>query len=336
MKQLCSVIIILLLLVASACSSNTNEGGNANASKSSQQKAAKVKVSVPEFNADSAYQYIQKQVDFGPRVPGTKAHKACADWLEQTFKSFNTAVTVQTDKVKAHTGEMLPMYNVIASINPTQKTRILLGAHWDTRPNADQDSDENKVDEPIIGANDGGSGVGVLLEIARIMAANPANIGVDIILFDVEDYGDYGTSNSFCLGSQYWSRKKHIENYSAKYGILIDMVGSADATFLQEIYSLQYAAPIVKKVWNAAHSLGFGPYFKNTRTRTAITDDHYFVNTLANIPMIDIIHYTPQGNFGHFWHTHNDDMKIIDKGTLKAVGQTVLHVIYHEAAQGAS
>ena len=324
-KYLSVLFLVSLTLSFSACEwSDSDESSTTTTIK-------KPSVNVPKFDASSAYDFIKKQVDFGARTPSTPEHKACAEWLEQTLGSFADEVMVQEAEVTVYTGKKVPMYNIIGSFNPENKERILLAAHWDTRPFADQD--DERTDEPILGANDGGSGVGVLLEIASILKAQKVDIGVDIIFFDVEDYGNPETDNSYCLGSQYWGKNLHKPNYTAKYGILLDMVGAADAIFLKEQISMLYAADVVEKVWKTASELGYGSYFSHETTRTPITDDHRYVNELAKIPMIDIIHYTSEGGFGDFWHTHDDDMKIIDKGALKAVGHTVLTVIYREDAK---
>lgn len=290
----------------------------------------------PEFNSDSAYYFIEKQVAFGPRVPNTKEHAACADWLKNKLSSFNGwEVQIQEFKARAFDDKILNGKNIIASYNKNASKRILLFAHWDTRPFADQDSiDKNK---PIPGANDGGSGVGVLLEIGRQISLNPINIGVDIILFDAEDYGQPdGTMiprkpDTYCLGSQYWAKNPHLPGYRAYYGILLDMVGAKDATFTMEATSMYYASNVVEKIWAVAHKLGYGNYFLYKRT-DGITDDHYYVNTIANIPSIDIIQHDPEtrSNFGKYWHTHDDNMDVIDRNTLKAVGQTLLQVLYNE------
>lgn len=293
------------------------------------------KIPTPDFNADSAYMYIQNQVDFGPRVPNSKAHAECAEFLAAKLRSFNMDVTIQEGEVIAFDNNVLKLKNIIAAYKPELDKRILLFAHWDTRPFADKDTkDQNK---PIDGANDGGSGVGVLLEIARQLSLVPPGIGIDIILFDAEDYGQpEGTmmqrkQDTWCLGSQFWSKNPHRENYSARYGILLDMVGAKNATFTMEGTSMQYAPFVVKKVWGAAENLGYSGYFINKKT-DGITDDHYYVNTIAGIPSIDIIQHDPstRDSFGTYHHTHRDNMDIIDKNTLKAVGQTLLEVIYAE------
>ena len=211
----------------------------------------------------------------------------------------------------------------------------MLCAHWDTRPFADQDS--LRSNEPIDGANDGGSGVGVLLEIARLLKSTPPNIGVDIILFDTEDQGrpEYdtrpGEEHTYCLGSRYWGNNPHEDGYAPAYGILLDMVGAKNATFAMEGVSMMNAGVQTQKVWDTANQLGYGKHFIYKKTRP-ITDDHTYINLLTDIPTMDIIQYesTTTTNFGEFWHTHLDSLPIIDKSTLKAVGQTVVQVIYNE------
>jgi len=300
------------------------------------------KITVPSFNRDSAYQFIKKQVGFGPRVPGTRPHYACGDYLVEKFKSYGAQVHEQEFTDKLYYGETVELRNIIASINPGAKKRILLAAHWDTRKIADKD--EVDPTKPLDGANDGASGVGILLELARTISKNgKLNVGVDFILFDGEDNGEPDSvyDDTFengkrkiwwCLGSQYWSQNLHINNYSAYYGILLDMVGAKDATFYMEGGSVQFAPKIVGKIWDTAHDLGYGGTFVKGNS-PGITDDHIFVNQFAKIPMIDIIDYDPDlgsSYFPEYHHTHMDNMDIIDKQTLQAVGETLLFVLYHE------
>lgn len=303
--------------------------------KPSDTKRQKV-VYVPVFSADSAFQYIQNQVDFGPRVPNSPGHKACAVYLAEKLRSFGAEVIEQRALVTAFNGDQLNIINIIGSFNLENRNRILLFAHWDTRPWSDEDPDPANYYVPVIGANDGGSGVGVLLEIARQISQHPPSVGIDIIFFDAEDYGapkDYtgDAPHSWCLGSQYWGANPHVPGYSARFGILLDMVGATNAVFYREQVSDQFAPSIVDKVWNVASSLGFSQFFINERGG-AITDDHVYVNQLARIPSINIIDFDPQREKGFFkyWHTINDDMDNICKRTLRAVGSTVMHVIYHE------
>jgi len=294
-------------------------------------------IKAPDFNADSAYQYVQKQVDFGFRIPNTPEHIACGDWLVSELNKYGATVTEQTFKKKAYDLKVLDLRNIIGSFNLEAKKRILLAAHWDTRHVADRDFKNN--DKPFDGANDGGSGVGVLLEIARQISITEPKVGIDIIFFDGEDYGQPENSkfpqmqDSWCFGSQYWSLNKHIPNYKAEFGILLDMVGAPGSRFAKEGVSMYYASDETNKIWNTADRIGFSQYFWYYNA-PEITDDHYYVNQIAKIPMVDIIEYNPNpskgGYFGEYHHTHNDNMDVIDKNTLKAVGQTVMEVIWNE------
>lgn len=297
-----------------------------------------VAVAVPAFSPDSAYAYIEKQVSFGPRVPGSAAQRKCADWISAQFRAFGYEVTEQKFTGVLYDKRTVPGINLIASYKPEAAKRILLAAHWDSRAISDHDPDvKNK---PIDGANDGASGVGVLMEIARNLVKDSATVGVDFILFDVEDWGapdsytdpvthPYG---GYCLGSEYWSQNLHKPGYSPLYGILLDMVGASGAQFHHEEYSFYFAPTIVSKVWSTASQLGFSQYFIN-RKGGGVTDDHVPVNQHAKIPMIDIIDYRMDSTGGGFfphWHTTGDKLSAIDKQTLKAVGQTVMHVVYQE------
>lgn len=294
-------------------------------------------VVIPDFNADSAYRYVAEQVAFGPRVPGSQAQQECAKYLADKLRSFGAEVTEQKFQMRAYNDEVLDGINIIGAINPEANRRIILSAHWDSRPYADHDPDESKHRTPIDGANDGASGVGVLLEMARAMQHSKPDVGVDIILFDLEDYGppddaqnDQDGGDNWGLGSQYWAKNPHEYDYRAAYGILLDMVGASDAVFPMEGFSVYYAPHIVRKVWNKAQSLGYESYFPQQQG-TYVNDDHLYVNKYANIPMIDIIHQdlTSSNNaFFEYWHTVKDNMETIDKATLGVVGEVVMAVVY--------
>jgi glutaminyl-peptide cyclotransferase len=282
-------------------------------------------VKMPAVNADSVYNFVQKQVDFGPRTPNSIAHENCADWMVETLNRYGLKVQEQKGVQLAYDGKKLKFRNIIARHNPEKLKRILITAHWDTRPWADQDSE--RKNEPIDGANDAGSGVGVILEMARLIAQESPNVGVDFVLFDIEDYGK--ANGTFCYGSQYWMKNTLLQPNLPSFGINLDMVGDANAVFPYEQYSIEYARPILDKVWRVANNMGHGRYFQNVQDG-AITDDHLYVNK-AGIPCIDIIHREPQtGGFAQSWHTHKDNMSNISKITLKAVTETVLQVIYRE------
>lgn len=284
-----------------------------------------------QFNSDSAYSYVQKQVDFGPRVPNTKAHINCGNWLGKMLEKWCDTVYIQNFQAKNYKNIMLNGKNIIGSINPTAKKRLLLCAHWDTRPQADQDSFKPLL--PADGANDGGSGIGVLLEIARQMKIKRPETGIDIIFFDLEDGGsneEKEVEGTWCLGSQHWAKNTHIPDYRALNGILLDMVGAPNATFAREGMSVKFDNNFLGIIWETAASMGFGNYFINY-SKEGITDDHVYVSFLAKIPTIDIIEYDPRtkSGFGRFWHTHKDNMRVIDKNTLLAVGKTVMYVSYN-------
>ena len=242
----------------------------------------------------------------------------------------------QNFQAKTYDGLTWNLTNLIASYNPQATKRILLAAHWDTRRIADKDTE--RTSEPIDGANDGASGVAVLLEIARSISSQPlsAEVGIDLIFFDGEDDGEpeYAISRDntkiwWCHGSQYWSKNKHRPNYSAYYGILVDLVGGKNARFYREGYSRRFASGILSKVWGNAALLGHGSYFIQ-QDAPEILDDHVFVNEWAGIPMIDIIDFSPDLGFGAYHHTHRDGLEGIDPRTLKVVGETVLATIYQE------
>jgi hypothetical protein len=313
-------ILALIVFVLSSCKDpKTNGSDKPNTTETPRYEL--------KFNADSAYQFVQEQVDFGPRVPGTMEHAMAANYLETKLALYCDTGFIQSGQMTNAKGQTIQIKNIIGSFNTGASKRILLCAHWDTRPQADEDPD--KPTTPADGANDGGSGVGVLLEIARQLSIQRPDTGVDIVLFDAEDGGDrQGGAESWCLGSQYWAKKTHVPNYVARFGILLDMVGEKDATFFYEGFSLEYARPYVEKVWNTASSLGHSKYFVKYKG-SSITDDHYFVNSIKGIPTLDIIQHDTktQSGFGHYWHTHKDNMSVIDRNTLKAVGETVFKVV---------
>ena len=317
-----------LLLSAFSC-------GGGNKANSTSEQSEETAVNVPQFDADSAYLYVKNQVDFGPRVPNTKEHVACGNYLAGQLEAFGAQVTNQYADLIAYDGTLLKARNIIGSYKPESKKRIALFAHWDTRPWADNDPDEKNHNTPILGANDGASGVGALLEIARLVNQQQPELGIDIILLDAEDYGapQFYTGQHkeefWCLGSQYWARNPHVQGYNARFGILLDMVGGKNAEFRYEGLSHEVAPNVNEKIWKTANALGFGRHFVQKKGGF-VTDDHTFINRYAKIPTIDIVPYYPEGDFFEHWHTVKDDMDAIDKATLQAVGQTVMQVIYSE------
>lgn len=333
MAKVKNSFVLLFIVVLSACNSNKK--------KTEETATPSRTVQVPKFSADSAYLFVEKQVKFGPRVPGTKSHQQAAEYFVQKLKNYGATVSVQEFEAVTWDNQKVHLKNIIASYQPKAEKRILLAAHWDTRPYADKD--QEKKDAPFDGANDGASGAGILLEIARaIHLSKKPDVGVDIILFDGEDWGEKADEESklslpegykdwWCLGSQYWSKHKHQKNYSAYYGILLDMVGARHAQFFREGSSLELAPSVVEKVWNTATNLGYTDYFVKTNAPGGITDDHVFVSEMGKIPMADIVQYqNGEGFFGDYHHSRKDNLSLISKETLSAVGTTVLNVVYNE------
>lgn len=292
----------------------------------------------PTFCADSAYAFAAKQCSFGPRLMNTEAHDKCGEWIMKQFASYGMKVEAQDAELKAWDGTMLRSRNIWARFRPELTTRVLLCAHWDCRPWADNDPDSTNWRKPVMGANDGASGVAVMMELARIISNDSTlNVGVDFVCFDAEDYGvpqwssAPDSQDSWALGAQYWAEHQP-QGYEARYGVLLDMVGGEGAKFYQESVSKQYAAEIVNKVWHTASQIGYGSYFP-MQEGGMITDDHVPVNEKAGIACIDIIPFYPdcqQSSFGPTWHTINDTMEHIDRATLKAVGQTMVQILYSE------
>lgn len=326
------------LLLAAGCTDKKTSGTTETAAPPETQLPK-----APAFNADSAYAYTARQVAFGPRVPNSAAHVKTGDWLVREFKRMGLTVQEQPFEAMAFDGKMLRSRNIIARFQPQAARRIAVFTHWDTRPFADKDKTHKNA--PLDGASDGASGVGIALEMARVLAAQPAgkqpNVGVDFILFDSEDYGydestqseltnKLGDQDSWCLGSQYWAAHLLPAGYKPSYGILLDMVGAKNARFSREGGSREKANDIVDKVWNTASQIGFSDVFL-FHDGPGITDDHVYTNQ-AGIRTIDIIDTLPFGDevFPAYHHTTQDNMSVIDKRTLKAVGQTVLQTIYGE------
>lgn len=289
------------------------------------------------FSADSAYSYVAAQTAFGPRVPNTSAHAKCVDYLTAKMRQFGAEVSIQEATGAAYDGTPSPVRNIIASYRPDRAKRILLCAHYDSRPWADHDNDKTLRDKPISGANDGASGVGVLMEIGRQLQAKAPNVGVDIIFFDAEDAGtpDHKVTaeyreDTWCVGSQIWS-KGPGRDAQHLFGILLDMVGDSSAVFPVELFSKAKAADIVDKVWTIAERTGHSDRFVRTEG-SYITDDHYYINKLTSIPTIDIIHYNNHNDKGFCdtWHTQDDVIDHISRQTLKDVGEVVLTVVYAE------
>jgi hypothetical protein len=328
--------LILLVLLVCACDHNKPV-------KTENENPKTENVQIPFFNADSAYAFVKAQTDFGPRVPESEAHQLCAAWLVDKLGEYADTVMVQEFRTRLYSNKGIDGKNIIASFNPDAAKRIILCSHWDSRPFADHDGDEANWNTPIDGANDGASGVGVLIETARCFHNQPLSekVGVDIILFDLEDYGPRQDQaeqyyddrrNYWALGSQYWAAQHHIRGYHAHFGILLDMVGGREPNFMKEYFSQAYAGWLSNKVWRIAQDLGYGHNFVN-ELGEPISDDHLPLNEIAGIPTIDIIDLHPQSSnqsFPETWHTLNDNIENIDKNSLLMVGNTLIHCVYQE------
>ena len=291
------------------------------------------------FSADSAYTYIAQQLAFGARVPGTDAHEACGDWLVSELARHGAQVKSQHGTMTNYAGKPQAIRNIVALLEGNTAHAILLCAHWDCRPWSDEEELYENRFEPVMGANDGASGVGVILEMVRQLSIRKSKgefvPSVQVVFFDCEDMGTPAhftgsqRDHTWCLGSQLWAREYKKSVLNIQYGVLLDMVGDPSATFPREYFSMQYAGNYVERLWREASKLGYGRYFVQQATYYPITDDHYYVNTIAGIPCLDIIDYkmNTETGFAHWWHTQHDDIQNINKQTLQAVGETVLTTI---------
>lgn len=300
---------LILLIFVLSCNSDK---------KPKPQVEPKVQISIPEFNADSAFEYLKKQVSFGARVPNTKAHEDCKNFLVAEISKYADAVNLQKF-THFYLGKIFNLTNIIASFNLNSGYRILLCAHWDSRPYADEEKEASKKIQPVPGANDGASGVAVLLEIARILKENPPPIGVDIVFFDGEDLGASGDLENFCIGSKYFAKNKS-PNYLPQFGILLDMVGDKELEIYKEENSVKYAPDVVNYVWSIARELGI--YEFKESVKHSVYDDHIPLNE-AGIRTIDIIDFDYP-----YWHTTEDTPDKCSPESLKKVGTVVLNVIY--------
>ncbi len=312
----------MLGLFLAGCSSNANGGF----------QFVEKNRDVPPFNVDSAFAMVEDQVQLGPRNPNSQGHKRAQQYYLEKLSRYAGAnnVFVQRFEQAGYEGDTLNLANIIAAFNTQSSDRIMLCAHWDTRPRAERaDSDTSRA---ILGADDGASGTAVLLELARIFSENPPPIGVDIVLFDGEDYGREGDIDNYFLGSRYWSNNPPVQGYQPRFAILLDMVGGRGAEFPKEGYSMQYAPSLVSEIWRIADQKGYDTLFVDRKGAT-ISDDHYITNTIANIPTIDIIRHTVgpngQAEFAPYWHTHRDSLDIIDRDVMDAVGEVLTELIYN-------
>lgn len=278
----------------------------------------------PGISAERAYALVQEQVAFGPRVPGTLTHRAAGDWLDSLFRATADTLVVQAFTHRAADGRVLRLRNFLARFRPDDPTRLLFLAHWDTRPVADQSEDPVERTRPVPGANDGASGTAVLLALAELFDSIPPPIGVDLLLVDGEDYGDFSEDRDVFLGSRHFASNLPA-GARPLYGVLIDMVGDRELDLYVEGYSQTYAPEIVRRVWDRAEEIGYGHIFHRS-VRHTVRDDHIPLNE-AGIATINLIDFD-YGPGNAYWHTTADTPDKVSGESLKAVGDVLASLAY--------
>lgn len=275
-----------------------------------------------EFEGATAFGYIQQQVGFGPRVPGTEAHRKMAAWLDSLLRQRADTVIVQSWKHVTAKGDTLPLRNFLARFNPAAEKRLLFLAHWDSRPVSDNPRSPDPS-RPVPGANDGGSGVALLLGVADALKRTPPAIGVDLLFVDGEDYGDFSkTPADVLIGSRYYGANQ-VAGPKPLYAVLFDLVADKDLQLYQEGNSLIGAPEVVELVWDTAKDLGYGGYFIATPRHTLI-DDHIELQK-AGIRAVDVVDFDYPS-----WHTPDDTIDKVDAGSLQIVGDVAMALIRRE------
>ena len=321
-KKISPLILLLAVLTFSSCSEKKVE-------VSKPLYELQTNVVIPTFEAKSAFQYIKEQIKFGPRNPNSMAHAAALNYLTNTLSKFTQTVIKQPFTYTGYNGEKLQFTNIIAKFNPKNKNRIMICAHWDSRPRSEHAKDPAKRKLPVLGANDGASGVGVILELARILSKNKIDYGIDLVLFDGEDYGLESDLPNFSLGSKYYSSKIMNDTYPA-FAVLLDLVGDKDAQFPIESNSKNYAPDIVNMFWNKAAEIGADKF--TFGVSQPIYDDHIPLNQ-AGIKTINIIDSELIGantlvERRNYWHSDKDTIENIGVETLQQVGDVLTNIIY--------
>ncbi len=278
---------------------------------------------VKEIDGHAALRYVETQVGFGPRIPGTEGHRRTSAWLDGLLRARADSVVVQSWIHVSRTGDSLPMKNLVARFNPAATRRLLFLAHWDTRPVADADTG-SRAKQPIPGANDGGSGVAVLLAMADALRKAPSTIGVDLLFVDGEDFGVFSEEVDVLIGSKYYA-KHQLAGPPPEYAVLLDMVGGKGAVFRKEGYSLTGAPNVVDLIWSTASRIGRSNYFLN-ETGGSITDDHIPLQQ-AGLKAVDVIAEFGGGTTFPYWHTVGDTVDKLAAETLAAVGDVMMAVI---------
>lgn len=330
------VIPVLLSLSLGMSSCASGNGTEAKPQPAAQSSAAPV--SIPVFNQDTAYKYIANQCAFGPRVPNTKAHDRCLLHLKGEMERLGADVKLQNAGLKAYDGTILNSTNIISSFYAERNNRVVLFSHWDSRPFSDHENDNPRDAKPVMAANDGASGVAVLMELARNISACDPQVGVDMVFLDAEDYGAPQWAKSkveddWCLGSQHWAKNHgYTAQNKPRVGILLDMVGAPNANFSIDGVSGYYAGSFAADFWRLAQGMGFSETFTSMQGGQ-IVDDHYYINLLAGIPTFDIIDYRTDRGFPEMWHTQHDDLAHIDPATLGIVGRVLMRYLYTNCAK---
>jgi len=280
---------------------------------------------VPNFDKGNAFRYLVEQCEFGPRNPGSNGYKQCLDYLQNTLSGFADTVFLQPfvidDLVDKKSYDLT---NIIARFKMDEPEQLLIGAHWDTRPWADEDPVPEKRNDPIIGANDGASGVAVILELARILNASPPPIGITLVLFDGEDMGRSGTPKSYAQGSLAFAKDLPIEKPDE--AIILDMIGDAELHIPIERYSYQQNRQLVKKLWSLAKGLSLDAF--ESRIEYSIYDDHVPLWAEAKIPAVDIIDFNYPNSYTNYWHTTQDLPEHCSAESLGQIGTLLVHYIY--------
>ena len=280
---------------------------------------------VPNFDKGNAFRYLVEQCEFGPRNPGSNGYKQCLDYLQKTLVGFADTVLLQPfvldDLVDKKSYDLT---NIIARFKMDEPEQLLIGAHWDTRPWADEDPVPEKRNDPIIGANDGASGVAVILELARILNASPPPIGITLVLFDGEDMGRSGTPKSYAQGSLAFAKDLPIEKPDE--AIILDMIGDAELHIPIERYSYQQNRQLVKKLWGLAKGLSLDAF--ESRIEYSIYDDHVPLWAEAKIPAVDIIDFNYPNSYTNYWHTTQDLPEHCSAESLGQIGTLLVHYIY--------
>lgn len=266
------------------------------------------------FDGEKAMGYVREQLAFGPRVPGTPAHKAGGDWIVRMMRERADTVIEQVWEHRTAGGTVLPLRNVFARFRPEATERVLYVTHWDSRPKSESASDSARQRLAVPGANDGASGTAMLVALGDLLKATPPRIGVDFLFVDGEDFGEFGPPDvDVLLGSRYFAEHMLVPNYQPLFGVLWDMVGDKDLKIEQESNSLRQAPEVVTLVWDTARKLGYGKTFVPVEG-LAITDDHIPLLE-RGLRVIDVI------DLDFPWHhTPDDTIDKLSAGSLKIVG----------------